>query len=142
MSCVICNVKCEPWLLLKNKNIYVDENGKSIGDTIQTCGYSCSRKLDSKLPSNYGNLILNREDFCFWCVPIIPKKESFNILTFEEIQNLDEKNKLEYYNQRNKYLSNDYLISELYEELENEERMTYNIENICSESSENEYDDY
>ena len=75
MSCVICNVKCEPWLLLENKGLHTDEEGKSIGKTIQTCGYSCCRKLDPKLPRDYGKLILNKDDFCYWAVPIQPKKK-------------------------------------------------------------------
>ena len=143
MSCVICNVKCEPWLLLKNENIYMDEENKPIGKTIQTCGYSCSNKLDPMLPKGYGKLILNREDFCFWAVPILPKKkEKFEILTFEEIQELDDISKEKYYKQRDNHLMDNSMISELYNELEMEDEMTYNIENYYSTGSESDYDDY
>tara|TARA_B100000035_G_C20513730_1_gene342328 strand:+ start:50 stop:481 length:432 start_codon:yes stop_codon:yes gene_type:complete len=143
MSCVICNVKCEPWLLLKNENIYMDEENKPIGKTIQTCGYSCSNKLDPMLPKGYGKLILNREDFCFWAVPILPKKkEKFEILTFEEIQELDDISKEKYYKQRDNQLMDNSMISELYNELEMEDEMTYNIENYYSTGSESDYDDY
>ena len=143
MSCVICNVKCEPWLLLKNENIYTDEENKPIGKTIQTCGYSCSNKLDPMLPKGYGKLILNREDFCFWAVPILPKKkEKFEILTFEEIQELDDISKEKYYKQRDNHLMDNSMISELYRDLEKEDELTYNIENYYSTGSESDYDDY
>lgn len=143
MSCVICNVKCEPWLLLENKGLRTDEEGKSIGKTIQTCGYSCCRKLDPKLPRDYGKLILNKDDFCYWAVPIQPKKkEKFEILTFEEIQGLDDISKEKYYKQRDNQLMDNSMISELYNELEMEDEMTYNIENYYSTGSESDYDDY
>ena len=83
MSCVICNKVSKPWLLLKNENIYTDEENKPIGQTIQTCGYSCCRKLDPMLPKNYGKLILNKVDFCYWAVPIVPQKtKSFEVHLF------------------------------------------------------------
>ena len=54
MSCVICKKNCDPWLLLKNENIYTDKENKPIGQTIQTCGYSCCKKLYPKLPNKFG----------------------------------------------------------------------------------------
>lgn len=143
MSCVICNVKCNPWLLIKNENIYVDEEKKPIGKTIQTCGYSCCRKLDPMLPRDYGKLILNREDFCYWAIPILPKKsKSFEILTFEEVRQLSDSEREKYYKEKENHLINDSMISELYRDLEREDEFTYNIENNESTGSESEYDDY
>ena len=65
MSCFICNIKCEPWILLKNENIGTEEENKPLGKTVRTCGYSCCRKLTSVLPRNYSKLVLNKDDFCY-----------------------------------------------------------------------------
>ena len=143
MSCVICKKTCEPWLLLKNENIYMDEENKPIGQTIQTCGYSCSNKLDPMLPKGYGKLILNREDFCFWAVPVLPKKkEKFNILTYEEIQKMTDSEKENYYKQKESFIELDTSKMDLYNELEEEDMNTYYIENLENTTSESDYDDY
>ena len=143
MSCIICKKTCEPWLLLKNENIYIDEENKPIGKTIQTCGYSCCRKLDPMLPKNYGKLILNREDFCFWAIPIVPQKtKKFEILTYEEIQKLTDSEKENYYKQKDYSIELDTQKMDLYNELELEDMNTYYIENFENTTSESDYDDY
>ena len=143
MSCVICKKTCEPWLLLKNENIYTDEENKPIGQTIQTCGYSCCRKLYPKLPNKFGNLILNKEDFCYWAVPVLPKKkEKFEILTYEEIQKMTYIQKENYYKQKDHSIELDTQKMDLYNELEMEDMNTYCIENFESTTSESDYDDY
>ena len=142
MSCVICKKTSDPWLLLKNENIYTNEENKPIGKTIQTCGYSCCRKLDSKLPKNYSHLVLNKEDFSY-LRPIKPQKtKEFQILTFEEIMNMTDSEKEKYYTEKEEKINNDFRISELYHELEKEEELTYQLENIENTSSESDYDDY
>lgn len=144
MSCVICNVKCDPWILLKNENIYTDEENKPVGKTIQTCGYSCCRKLTSKLPRNYGELVLNKEDFCYWVVPVSQNNfKGFEFLTFEEIKGLDDISREKYYTDKENNVMDDKIISEIQDEIEREDEMTYNIENLNhSTDSGNEYDDY
>lgn len=95
------------------------------------------------LPRNYGKLILNKEDFCFWAMPVLPKKkEKFEILTFEEIKNLDDISRENYYKRRDNQLMDNSMISELYRDIEKEDEMTYNIENYESTCSESDYDDY
>ena len=142
MSCFICDAKCEPWILLENANIYTDKENKPIGKTIQTCGYSCCIKLTPKLPNNYGKLVLNKEDFCYWAVPVLPNNfKEFEFLTFEEIQDLDDSSKNDYYQQRENNLMDDITISDLYNELEREDELTYRIENNET-GSETDWDDY
>lgn len=141
MSCIICHKFSKPWMLLKNDNIICDDNNKPTTETIQTCGYSCCRKLNPMLPPNYGNLILNREDFCFWAVPVLPKKKNFVFLTYDEIQKLDEIKKKEYYTKKANYLMDDYMKAELYNELEYEDKITYNIENDEYSDSDFGYED-
>ena len=69
-------------------------------------------------------------------------KEKFEILTFEEIQELDDISKEKYYKQRDNQLMDNSMISELYRDLEKEDELTYNIENYYSTGSESDYDDY
>ena len=94
MSCFICKSNNPYWLLLKNNGINKDKDGKNIGDTVHACSYSCSNKLTNYLPSNYSDLILNKEDFCYWCVPVKKVEKKFEILSFEELQRISYLKKL------------------------------------------------
>jgi hypothetical protein len=144
MSCFICNIKCEPWILLKNENIGTEEENKPLGKTVRTCGYSCCRKLTSVLPRNYSKLVLNKDDFCYWTVPVSQNNfKGFEFLTFEEIKGLDDISREKYYTDKENNVMDDKIISEIQDEIEREDEMTYNIENLNhSTDSGNEYDDY
>jgi len=142
MSCIICKSPDKAWLLLNNDKLYMDVEGKNIGETIQTCSYLCTRKCDNKLPSNYSRLVMNKDDFCY-LRPIVSKKTyEFEILTYEEIQSMTDNEKDNYYNEKDKHISLDARKQELYEELEREDMNTFSIENQVCTSSDGEYDDY
>ena len=139
MQCFSCQKNCKPWLLLKNEGFRVNEDGKNIGDTIHTCSYSCSRKIDHILPKPYKHLILNQEDFC-WLMPIVPKKKEFTYLTHSEIILLTDDEKIDYYNEADKQLEFNTLKRDILAELESEDKNTYYIENHYS--SDEIVDDY
>ena len=140
MTCFICNSSKQPWLLLSN-NFHTDEEGKPIGNTIHTCSYLCSKKIREHLPPNYGNLILNKEDFDYLC-PIVSKKEQeFQFLTLEEIMKLSEDKREEYYLRKEENISNDSTKQEIYDEIEREDWNTYQIETEF-DSDEDQSDDY
>ena len=142
MSCIICKKPNEAWLLLKNDKLYMDVEGRNIGETIQMCSYLCTRQCDTKLPTNYSHLVMNKEDFCY-LRPVVSKKNSqFEILTYEEIQSMTDIEKENYYQQKDKNISLDAYKDELYEELEREDMNTFSIENQEFNSSDGEYDDY
>ena len=143
-QCIICKSKGPAWLLLNNDNLYVDINKNKIGETIQTCSYLCTQKCKNHLPNDYGRLILNKEDFKYDLIPFIKKKEEkFELLTFEEIQNMDEIEKNKYYENREKRFVIDSRLLEFYEELEKEDKKTFYIEEEYENlSSEEDYDDY
>tara|TARA_Y100000389_G_C17294546_1_gene429770 strand:- start:260 stop:682 length:423 start_codon:yes stop_codon:yes gene_type:complete len=128
MTCFICSKKSDAWLLLKNDKFNIDENGVTIGDTIQSCSYLCSNKLQSTLPLNYSHLVLNREDFSY-LRPIVPKKKQFSYLTAGEIMDLSDEDREEYYNQRDDQIELDTIRSTIRMEIENEEYNTMLIEN-------------
>ena len=145
MNCFACNKKCngKPWLTLKNDSLYTDEEGNSIGKTIQFCSYLCSRKYTKDLP-NWGNYIVNKADFePYYLRPILKKTEKeFEYLTIQEIQSLTEEEKKEYYTEREKFGLNNTEKDMIYRELEQEDMNTYLIELENEYSSESEFDDY
>ena len=128
MTCFICSKKSDAWLLLKNDKFNIDENGESIGDTIQSCSYLCTNKLHKTLPFNYSHLVLNRENFCY-LRPIVPKEKKFSYLTIREIMDLSDEGRAEYYNQRDDQVELDTIRSTIRMEIENEEYNTMLIEN-------------
>ena len=140
MYCLSCGKKSKPWLLLKNVGFKVDEDGKNIGDTVHTCSYSCSMKIQNILPKPYKHLILNQDDFC-WLRPIVPKKKEFTYLTHSEIMLLTEDEKTNYYNEAEEQLEFNTIKRDTLSELENEDKNTYYIENHYS-SDELSMDDY
>jgi hypothetical protein len=139
MSCFACKKQCEPWLLLINEGFRVDEDGKNIGDTIQVCSYSCCMNIQYILPKPYKHLILNQEDFC-WLRPIVPKNKEFTYLTNSEIMLLTEDEKSNYYNEADEQLEFNTEKKDILDELESEDKNTYNIEN--NYSSDGILDDY
>jgi len=141
MSCIICKSQNKPWLLLTNDNLYMDDKGNNIGKTIQTCSYLCTRKCDSKLPGNYSQLVLNKEDFCYLKPITLKERVEFEILTYEEIYDMTDIEKDNYYTEKDKHVTLDAKKQELYEEIEKEDMNTFNIENM-ELTSESEYDDY
>lgn len=142
MKCFICNKDTEPWLLLKNDNIRTDSEGRNIGDKINLCSFMCSNKCSKYLPKNYSHLVLNKEDFCYLRPITKLPKQKFNYLSFSEIQELTDKQREQYYKDKDSKLELDPLMLELYKEFEDEDRNTYYIENIESSSDNESYDDY
>ena len=142
MNCIICNSNKKPWLILNNKNISIDEDGKMIGSTVHTCSYLCSKKLRPQLPPNYGNLIANKDDFSYLMPHLNQKKKEFQFLTLDEIMKLTDDEKEEYYRQKDEAVSIDSAKGEIYDEIESEDWKTYQIENDLESGSDTDYDDY
>ena len=144
MSCFICNSKSPYWLLLNSKGINKDNINKDInlGKTVQTCSYSCSKKIEKYLPNNYGDLVLNKEDFCYWCVPVTKVEKKFEILSFEELQKMDVLKKEIYLQNLKQYCLRNNKNYEFYLDNYDEDEKTYNIENDMSSDEEVYSDDY
>ena len=106
----------------------------------------CTRRCEDKFPSKYGRLILNKHDFEYNLIPIVPKqKHKFELLSYEEIQNMSEIERDNYYTQKENELIIDSNLVKIYEEIENEEKNTYDIEQVLMQNSEEEEfysDDY
>ena len=93
------------------------------------------------MPSNYGDLILNKEDFCY-LRPILNKvKEEFQILTYEEITKLDDNQKDKYYNDMDEYYQFDETKMKIYDDMYYEDMKTSAIEDCEVYSSNEEFED-
>ena len=142
MTCIICKTTGEPYLLLNNDQLYVNEEGQNIGKTIQTCSYLCTRQCQKHIPHNYSPYVLNKEDFCYLRPQTSKKEDKFELLTFDEIQNLTDSEKEIYYSGKEKYMGLDTQKIELYDEIEREDMNTFLIENDGMTGSESDNDDY
>ena len=89
MRCIICQKDTKPWCLIENKDFILNEDGQKLGDKFQACSYSCCRKLDKKIGTQWCHSIMNREDFC-WLRPIVPRKKNFTHLTAIEVYELSD----------------------------------------------------
>ena len=141
MKCIVCHSRKEPWAILKNNGLHTNEDGHNIGQMIHLCSYSCNNQFKTCLKEKqWGELLINREDFC-WIMPTIKKKDKkFEYLTVQEIQYMTEDQKENYYNERDNHLLLDNDMRDIYNELDNQDIQTMMIEE--EESSESDYDDY
>jgi hypothetical protein len=142
MSCFICQSKNPYWLLLKNDGIKTDIENNNIGETVQTCSYSCTQKMNNHFTKKYSDLVLNKEDFCYWAVPVKKAENIFEILSFEELQKMDVFQKENYNLKLKEYCQNNNKNYEMYEQNYIEDENTYNIENEMSTDEELKEDDY
>ena len=142
MKCIMCQSMKPPWAILKNDGIRTNEEGNNIGKEIHICSYLCNQQLKESLPPNkWGEILINRDDFC-WLMPTIKKENKiFEFLTIQEIQGMTDDQKENYYNEREIYLSLDSEKRDIYNELDEQDYQTMMIEDE-EFSSESEYDDY
>ena len=142
MKCVICEKVSDPWLQLRNENLYVDVEGNPKGDTIQTCSYLCTRKCQGHLPNNYSHLVLNKEDFCYLRPVLTKSKPKFEYLTLDEIMKLTDDEKVEYYTQKEEYMSMDSEKQDIINEIEAEDYKTMMVEQDCYSENDSDYTEY
>ena len=141
MRCIICQKDTKPWCLIENKDFILNEDGQKLGDKFQACSYSCCRKLDKKIGTQWCHSIMNREDFC-WLRPIVPRKKNFTHLTAIEVYELSEIERAEYYNQRDNHIEIDVDRANIQLELEQEDFNTMMLENETYSSEDIHSDDY
>jgi hypothetical protein len=142
MKCFICKQNNNPWLVLKNENINVDLDGKNIYDEIHICSYLCTKKCSEFLPKKYSHLVLNKEDFCYLKPITKIIKTKFEYLTFDEIQDLDDDQKENYYKQKDIQFELNSDMHQIHHELELEDQNTFDLENQQYSSDSELSDDY
>ena len=138
MQCYNCskNINGKSWLELSNI-LSVNEKGNEFYENKHICGYICYRRLSekNKLPKNLWKHTVNKEDYKGLINPIIPKKREFQYLSFEEVNNLNEHDRENYFYQKDKQISLDPEILELRDEMYKEDEYTKSLEEYSSDSS-------
>ena len=87
MNCYHCN-KCingKPWIIYENE----DETVKNL------CGYLCSKRCPSITSYNHKHIV-NKEDFTFDLIPIIPRKEELKLFSLDEISKMNNSERCKY----------------------------------------------
>ena len=127
--CQHCNKICDDsWIILKNDNIILDTEDKKAPKFLHYCSYICHNRQRPNLPKSIWNLVENKNDFNLDLVPIVKKqKKEFQYLTFNEIQNLSEEDKHNYYLEKDNQI--DTYRKSIYDELEREDEYTSYLEN-------------
>lgn len=87
MSCFHCknNINGKPWIIYENGD----------GTIKNICSYICSRRCPDITSYNHKHIV-NKEDFTFDLIPIIPRKEKLKLFSIDEISRMN-------YSQRSKY---------------------------------------
>ena len=145
MNCSHCHKKIndKSWLHLSNipsKN----EEGNNIFIDKYICSYSCYKKLydSNSIPINFSSHIVNKEDYKDLIRPIpIQRKKEFEYLTFDEINQLSEENKLKYFSENKEQIHLNPITYEIYDEINLEDKKTFYLESLSSDD-EVIYDDY
>ena len=145
MKCYHCekNIQGKPWNHLTNIK-EINEDGKCILVDKYICDYICYRRLREKniLPSNLWEHIVNKEDYKGLISPVIPTKYKFQYLTHSEIQNLSEEQRINYYNEKEEQIEINSELANFRNELEEEDRRTFELEEYSSSDIEVSNDDY
>ena len=87
MSCHHCKntINKKPWIIYENDD----------GSVKNICGYLCSKRCSNITSYNYKH-ILNKEDFTFNLIPIIPRKEELKLLSIDEISRMNHSKRSKY----------------------------------------------
>jgi len=147
MNCSHCHkiMNEKSWLHLTNIKSLNKEKEEILVDK-HICGYSCYKRLyeSGSLPKNLSQHIVNKEDYEGLIRPVPRIKDSkFTYLSYDEIQNLPENERELYHEQMEKQIHINPILSEIYDEIHEDERDIYMIENdSSSEYSYHGDDDY
>tara|TARA_E500000178_G_scaffold204892_1_gene202533 strand:- start:553 stop:993 length:441 start_codon:yes stop_codon:yes gene_type:complete len=146
MQCLHCqkNIQGKAWNHLTNIEEY-NEDGKCTLVDKYICGYICYRRLreGNVLPSNLWQHIVNKEDYKGLISPVIIKnKEMFQYLTHREIKELSEEERDKYYNEKDEQIEVNTELAEIRNEMELEDKRTFELEGVCSSDGDDLFDDY
>tara|TARA_B110000977_G_scaffold199546_2_gene287237 strand:- start:686 stop:1180 length:495 start_codon:yes stop_codon:yes gene_type:complete len=142
-TCFICEKSCpKSWIIINNDGILKDTPTTKYPSELHYCSNRCYNYRRDMLPSDAWNYLKNKSDFNE-PRPVLPTKaKEFQILTFQEIKNLSEDERIDYYNTLEEFTSYNSLSSVHHEEYQ-EDLRTFELENELDDyySDENEYDE-
>ena len=87
MSCFHCNntINGKPWIIYENED----------GTVKNICSYICSRRCPTITSYNHKHIV-NKEDFTFDLIPIIPRKEELKLFSIDEISRMNNSQRSKY----------------------------------------------
>ena len=145
-KCYICKGDCnkkvydeKSWIIIKNMN-YIDDYHPEI----HFCSYLCFVHNKNIFPTDYWKSVMNKEDFND-IRPIQNKTNKlFNYLSYEELIQLTDQQKTEYFTEKEKQIEINPIISSIYDELYLEDCKTYEYEIYENDvlNDNNMHDDY
>jgi len=125
--CHCCLNVCEQsWMILKNENLVEDTEEQKAPQFLHYCSYLCHVGDRPNLPSSIWHLVQNKGDFNKDPRPItLSRKKEFQFLDYEEIQELTDFEKDEYYKTKNNQMDTDKM--KFYEDQVKEDARTAQI---------------
>ena len=130
------SISDKPWLHL-SKCLVIDSETNSSEIERYICGYSCFKRLSQSntLPLKLWDYIINKEDYkgLIRPEPRIMKK-SFEYLTLNEIQELNDIEREKYYLELDNQIHINPILSKIQDEIIDEDMNSYMIENDISDS--------
>jgi hypothetical protein len=131
MQCLYCqkNIHNNPWNHLTNLD-------KETNKDKYICSYVCYKRLseNNKLPKNLWSHIVNKIDYIDIINPILPKESEFQYLTHDEISEMNDKQKIIYFQRKEEQIEYDSSLTQIRDELEKEDERISKLENIYSDS--------
>lgn len=129
MYCFHCNksISGKPWIIYENE----DKTVKNL------CGYICSKKCPDITSYNHKHIV-NKEDFNFDLIPIIPRKEELKLLSLDEISAMNNSQRSKYDEHLKKMFESDEKNIKLYED-HMEIEASYKEQEYSTESDMDDY---
>lgn len=129
MSCFHCNntINGKPWIIYENED----------GTVKNICSYICSRRCPTITSYNHKHIV-NKEDFTFSLVPIIPRKEELKLFSIDEISKMNQSQRSKYEDHLQRMFEKDEENIQIYED-HMEIEASYKEQEIVSTSEEDDY---
>ena len=121
--------------------ILLDKPKSAIFKTIRFIPFSNveGTSVNKKLPKDLWPHIVNKEDYEGLINPVLTRAKDFQYLTHDEISEMNDSEKDNYFKQKSEQIEYDSKLTEFRDELEREDRRTSELENTGSCSDDDDY---
>ena len=104
------------------------------------CRYLCYKEYETKLPSGWWSSLINREDFDhIRPLQLVPSKQTFRLLNYDELLQLSETEQDAYYESLHSSIDLNPMLTEVHEQQESEDRRTKMLEEDWESGSDSSY---
>ena len=113
--------------------------GLNPAQPVHLCKYLCYRDYETQLPSGWWSELINREDFNHIRPVQLNPKQTFRLLSHDELLQLSETEQDEYYESLHSTIDLNPMLTEVYEQQESEDRRTQMLEEDWETGSQSSY---